>query len=366
MAYDVNTDYSALQSTLKKQLASTTDPTQKATIQSQIDAAEQSRIEKTASDLQKYGQYASGSELDSAAGIMANNQVGTGYETQKANLNKSYDTANQNANNDALSRGMARSSFVSDRLSKLDSERSTALSDVDAAKANAIQNAKTSILNNYTTTAKADLATEKTDYANTIGAYYKDYQAEVDKITNNNDPSDDWKIPYLQAARTQKISDQQTLQAKAEQQAIDNQINYLKATKTSSGSGGSGGGTGSGTNMTYSQVKGALDTMAGAGSRATPQDMYNFVVTNGGKYTDQLLSIYGLSGSAPVASTTYTPAAQNSTDTRIQAYKAKGYTDNQILTSAKSDLSSGAINGSEYQSIVNSIQRNAATSRRNS
>jgi len=304
MAYDANTDYTAIKNTLKKQIDATTDSATKAALQSQYDAAEQSRTEKLASNLTKYGKYASDSELDSAAGIAAQNQIGTGYETQKANLNKSYDIANQNANNDALSRGMGRDTYVSDRLATLGSERANALSDVDAARATALQNAKSTILNNYQTTAKNDLATEKSDYTNTIGAYSNDYQAEVNKVTNNNDPSDDWKIPILQAARQQKIASQQNAQATADQQAIDNQINYLKATKTSSKSGGgSGGDTGSGTDMTYSQVKSALDTMRGEGSRATPEDMYNFVVSNGGKYTDQLLSIYGLANSAPKAVT---------------------------------------------------------------
>ena len=362
MAYQTNVDYKSLQNTLKQQLAATTDPTAKAQLQSQIDAAEQARMEKTASDISKFGKYASDSELDSAAGIAATNQVGTGYETQKENLNKSYDTANQNANNDALSRGMARSSFVSDRLAHLGSDRANALSDVDAAKANAIQSAKTNILNNYQTNAKNELASQKTEYANTIGAYYNDYQAEADKVTNNNDPSDDWKIPYLQAARNQKISSQQTAQAKADQQAFDNQINYIKATKTSSRSGsgggsGSGSGSGTGSGMTYSQVNSALGTMKSNG--ASQQDMYNFAVSNGGKYASQLLSIYGLSGNQNNTGTV-TPLTSNYGSSIVeQANTAhnNGYTANEIISGAQQDLANGKITQVQYDGIVDAALR---------
>ena len=182
MAFDVNTDYTALQNALKKQKASATDAATQAAIQAQIDEAQQSKEQKIASDINTYGKYASASELDSAAGIAAQNQIGTGYETQKANLNKSYDNARINANNDALSRGMARSTYVSDRLANLDTERANALSDIDASKALAIQNAKANILSNYQTSV-ANAATQtynqNLDRANTLAQYgdvsgYKD------------------------------------------------------------------------------------------------------------------------------------------------------------------------------------------------
>ena len=254
MAYDAGTDYSALQNSLKNQMGTETDPDRRAALQRLYDTAEQSRIAKMASNLQKYGKYATDSELDSAAGIQANNQIGATYENQAKTIGDYYDTAKQNANNDALSRGMARSSFVSDRMAGLDSKRADALTRNDAAKALAIQNAKTAILNNYQTNTANALANQKSEYANTIGAYYNDYQQEINNVTNNNDASDDWKIPYLQAARQKKILDMQNAQAAAEQQAFENQLALYKATKSSSKSyrsgrrssgsrGNSGGGT---------------------------------------------------------------------------------------------------------------------------
>ena len=234
MAFDVNTDYKAKQNEIKKQMDAETDPAKKAALQVEFDAAGQSRNEKIASNLQKYGKYASDSELDAAAGIQANNQIGTTYENQAKAIGSYYDTAQQNANNDALSRGMARSSFVSDRMAGLDAKRADALASNDAAKALAIQNAKTAILNNYQTNTANALANEKSEYANTIGAYYNDYQQEINNVMNNNDASDDWKIPYLKAARNQKLHDQAATQAAADQQAFENQLALDKLALSSS------------------------------------------------------------------------------------------------------------------------------------
>lgn len=254
MAYDAGTDYSALQNSLKNQMGTETDPDRRAALQRLYDAAEQSRIAKMASNLQKYGKYATDSELDAAAGIQANNQIGTTYENQAKMIGDYYDTAKQNANNDALSRGMARSSFISDRMAGLDAKRADALARNDAAKALAIQNAKTAILNNYHTNAANELANEKREFANTIGAYYNDYQAEINRVQGNNDASDDWKIPYLQAARNQKINDIAAAQAAAAQQAFENQLaldklaisssKLYRSGRSSGGSRGSGGGSG--------------------------------------------------------------------------------------------------------------------------
>ena len=249
MAFDVNTDYKAKQNEIQKQIDAETDPVKKAALQVEFDAAGQSRTEKLASNLQKYGKYATDSELDSAAGIQANNQIGTTYENQAKAIGDYYDTAQQNANNDALSRGMARSSFVSDRMAGLDSKRADALTSNDAAKALAIQNAKTNILNNYQTNTANALANQKSEYANTIGAYSNDYQQEINNVMNNNDASDDWKVPYLKAARQKKIQDTKNAQATADQQAFENQlaldklaISSSKSYRSGRRSGGSNGG----------------------------------------------------------------------------------------------------------------------------
>ena len=279
MAFDVNTDYKAKQNEIKKQMDAETDPVKKAALQVEFNAAGQSRNEKLASNLQKYGKYASDSELDSAAGIQANNQIGTTYENQAKTIGEYYDTAKQNANNDALSRGMARSSFVSDRMAGLDSKRADALTSNDVAKALAIQNAKTSILNNYQANSANALTNQKSEYANTIGAYSNDYQAEINKVTDNNDASDDWKIPYLQAARQKKIQDMQSAQAAADQQAFENQLaldklaissskSYRSGRRSSGSRGNSGNDTTGTTGTTGSNLFGNASAANNSGATA--------------------------------------------------------------------------------------------------
>lgn len=50
-------------------------------------------------------------------------------------------------------------------------------------------------------------------WLDTIGRFNDNYQAEIDRVQGDNDTTNDWQVPYLQAARQQKI------QAQAEQQA---------------------------------------------------------------------------------------------------------------------------------------------------
>jgi hypothetical protein len=47
--------------------------------------------------------------------------------------------------------------------------------------------------------------TEQQQYANNVGRFYQDFQAEINKVQGDNDPSNDWQIPMLQSARQQKI-----------------------------------------------------------------------------------------------------------------------------------------------------------------
>lgn len=49
-------------------------------------------------------------------------------------------------------------------------------------------------------------AQAKEDYLTTISRFSQDYQAEIDKVRNDGDPTNDWQIPYLQTARQNKIS----------------------------------------------------------------------------------------------------------------------------------------------------------------
>lgn len=173
MAYDPNTDYSALINQLKQQLVGA-NPTTTASLNSQIAAAQQSRIEKGASNLNLYGQYLNPNELSSAAGVIAQNQIGNQYDAVKQQARDYYAQARQTTENDALSRGMARSSFTTDRLATLGSKEANALSEVDSNRATAVFNAQQGVLSDYYAKRDAQLAQQKADAlsrAETLGKY---------------------------------------------------------------------------------------------------------------------------------------------------------------------------------------------------
>jgi hypothetical protein len=52
-------------------------------------------------------------------------------------------------------------------------------------------------------------------YAQNIGQFSNDYMAEINKVMNDGDPSNDWQIGYLQNARNQKIAGQNQAQSEA-------------------------------------------------------------------------------------------------------------------------------------------------------
>lgn len=62
-------------------------------------------------------------------------------------------------------------------------------------------------------------------YVQNIGQFSNDYMAEINRVMNDGDPSNDWQIAYLQNARNQKIAEQNESQAKAQseiyRQAMD-------------------------------------------------------------------------------------------------------------------------------------------------
>lgn len=320
MAFSADTDYKALQNELQKQIDAETNPTKKAQLQSQWNAYEQSRNEKIASDLNRYGQYASDSQLDSAAGIIATNQVGNaGYGVQRQNLNAAYDQARQNASNDALSRGMARSTYVSDRMANLDSDRAVALSNVDAARAEAIQNAKTSILDNYRTNA-----------ANAADAAKSDSRDQISTILSAGGTVGD----SLWANSGYDESTVNALKAYAAQQAA--------ASTSSTGDSGNGGGGGvNNGSLTSAQVK-------------ELQNYYG-VTADGSWGTNSSNAAGGLSADdawAKYQAATATVTGPQTIIADINTQRAQGYTNAQIKQIAKQMYESGAITGAEYQMYV--------------
>jgi hypothetical protein len=77
------------------------------------------------------------------------------------------------------------------------------------------------------------------EWLTTIGQYSNDYQAQINAVQNDGDTSNDWQIPYLQAARNQKVAGMESSAAEAAQQEFENQLALARLNKSSSGGGGS-------------------------------------------------------------------------------------------------------------------------------
>lgn len=56
--------------------------------------------------------------------------------------------------------------------------------------------------------ALAEAERVRSEYISTLGRFGQDYTAEINRIIEEGDPNEQWKIQYLEAARQQKITDQ--------------------------------------------------------------------------------------------------------------------------------------------------------------
>ena len=54
---------------------------------------------------------------------------------------------------------------------------------------------------------------DKTNFLATITQYAMDFQAQINKVANDGNTSNDWQLPYLKIAKMQKVSDQLVAQA---------------------------------------------------------------------------------------------------------------------------------------------------------
>ena len=91
-------------------------------------------------------------------------------------------------------------------------------------------------------------ATERSNYTDTVGQYYGNYQAQKNLILGDGDPSNDWQADVIAAARQQKVAEQNASSSEQAQLDIDNarkdaQLNYnlgkpyFKPSSSGSGSG---------------------------------------------------------------------------------------------------------------------------------
>lgn len=144
-------------------------------------------------------------------------------ESQRANIESGYASDVASANADTESQAMQS------QISQWNADRSYALEkakqDYDIKKGNEER-------------AKSTADTAKQQWITNVGQYSNDYAAEINKVENDGDTSNDWQIPYLQKARNEKLAAQQKAATEAAQQEIDNQQEWARINKPKS-SGGS-------------------------------------------------------------------------------------------------------------------------------
>ncbi|SHI13697.1 hypothetical protein SAMN02745823_02720 [Sporobacter termitidis DSM 10068] len=256
------------------------------------------------------------------------------------------------------------------------------LSDMNAANANLDASgisAKIAALQDAQSKARAQADTDKSDWTNTIGQYSDNYQAEINRIdslitSGQSVDSDGISLAYkksvLTAARQEKINNQASAQASANQQDFENQLALARLQVTQQNASNSGsrssGSSGSSTGqLTYSQLNSVLNSMYGRyaiGDTLTPEGqtaMYNYIVQYGGQYAPQLMATYGLS--APTASSSSTTAGRspnyNGVVRQAQIYLSFGGTgaQNDAITYIGNAISNGNITRPEAVQIMRSL-----------
>ena len=103
--------------------------------------------------------------------------------------------------------------------------------------------------------------------------------------------------------------------------------------------------------MSYSQLNSALATIL---ENQDETAAYNFLMENGGQYTDQLLAIYNLSGNTPPPTTPRTANYGSSTVTDVNDRLNAGYTPQEVIAAAREKY---GVNSNEYKNIVSAVLR---------
>ena len=71
---------------------------------------------------------------------------------------------------------------------------------------------------------------ERQAFFDTIGQYYDNIQLRINQITNDNDTSNDWQIPYLKTERQEKLKTLEAAKAEAEKTEYERGIEQTKLT----------------------------------------------------------------------------------------------------------------------------------------
>jgi hypothetical protein len=124
-------------------------------------------------------------------------------ESQRADINSAYQ-------NDVAA---ARAEMQAQQLqAEIEQQR------IDAANALKADELAATAKTTADNEAYSRLQDTKADYANTVNRFSANYQAEIDKVRNDGDPSNDWQIPMLESEQTKQLQSETTLQAAAQKE----------------------------------------------------------------------------------------------------------------------------------------------------
>ncbi len=270
-----------------------------------------------------FAQYMASRGVKGSAGGMPEIYRNNALQGTLGNLDASE--AQENAAIDRQ-RSLLTSSYNTD-IDTVNNQLTSGIAEAGASLDAAALQQKIDMLKAQAEKSAAQTTADKNAWLSTIGRFSNDYQAEINRVQNDGDPSNDWQIPYLQSARQDKINaqnqnDQQRFMDTIGQYAgqygqqadiikndgdpsNDWQIPYLRTAEAEeaaalaaqkSGGGYSGGGSYTGGGSADSgQDAGIVDTMLGFGNDTTA---YEYLISLGlaqGK-TDMLWNFYTNSG----------------------------------------------------------------------
>jgi len=169
-------------------------------------------------------------QYDNAGQSAFNNQIGrlsalTGGRPSTAAVGTATASQNQYAKDFA---GTVLPSLVSAEQTRKQNEYNNIIKQLEA-----LQGADNTGYNRFRdTTSDTQKAEEKkiSDYLSTIGQYSDNYQARINVVENDNDPTNDYESPLLKAKRQEKIAAQEAAKAEAEQLAYDREVEQAKLT----------------------------------------------------------------------------------------------------------------------------------------
>jgi len=169
-------------------------------------------------------------QYDNAGQSAFNNQIGrlsalTGGRPSTAAVGTATASQNQYAKDFA---GTVLPSLVSAEQTRKQNEYNNIINQLEA-----LQGADNTGYNRFRdTTSDTQKAEEKkiSDYLSTIGQYSDNYQARINVVENDNDPTNDYESPLLKAKRQEKIAAQEAAKAEAEQLAYEREVEQAKLT----------------------------------------------------------------------------------------------------------------------------------------